>query len=148
MSSKAGFSVQELFGIVTVAAVLFASLASPSAKWALPLAILSMGVVAYGIQRAVISPASRPFWLSYFGALLLFVAVMIGHRLTASVDPFTFHVSMPVWLAIHGDEPRGDQSRYETFLHFTFCLRLMLAIMLPAVIAYTATFFSRDAQSP
>jgi hypothetical protein len=143
MSKQAGFSVRTLLVITAISAVVIATAAVPSPRWVPVLTLGGAAVVAYGIQRAVISPASRPFWLSYFGALLFLATVLSSYHDVMTADSFGFYIAGPLWELFHGEIHESNES-YERFVNFAFYLRLTLAVSLPAVIAYAMTFVSRD----
>jgi len=149
MSSKAGFSVRTLLAITTVTTVIFAAFAAPSPRWVPLLTLGGMAVVAYGIQRIVIAPASRPFWLSYFCAMLFLAAVLSGYHDVMTVDSFGFYIAGPLWELFHGESQNSNQS-YERYVNFAFYLRIILVIGAPAIVANAMTFFTRerDAKSP
>jgi hypothetical protein len=149
MSKKPGFSVRSLLALTTIAAICFGSLAAPSEVWVPILAMLALFINAYGIQRVVTSPASRPLWLSYFGGAFLTVALVRAYSESEQFDPFMTFIGPAIWHAIRDpfvSAAGGEMGLYQTF---AFCLKIVLAIVLPAIPAFFMTFLThdRDAQS-
>ena len=149
MSKSTGFSVRTLLALTAVTAICFGSLAAPSEAWVPILAMLALFINAYGIQRIVISPGSRPFWASYFGGALLTVVLVYAYSESEQFDPFMTFIGPAIWHAIRDpfvSAAGGEMGLYQTF---AFCLKIVLAVVLPAIPALAVTYMTRerDAQS-
>jgi hypothetical protein len=144
MSQPRRIGLRSLFALTAIAAICFGSLAAPSEAWVPILAMLALFLNAYGIQRVVISPASRPFWLSYYGGAFLTVALVSAYSDSEQFDPFMTFIGPAIWHAIRDpfvSAAGGEMGLYQTF---AFCLKIVMAIVLPAIPAFFTTYLTRD----
>jgi hypothetical protein len=146
MSNSRGFSVRSLLAFMAIAAMFTASLAVPSVGWVVPITSLALCVVVFAVQRSIVSPSDRPFWLSFLAGVgfifLMHVALEYGYQAQSLPDPFENFVAEHVWRAIHSGPLYSGLPEYQRFKAFVFCLQIISMIALPGVAAYAMTFFS------
>jgi hypothetical protein len=131
--------VRSMLGVTTVAAIYIGALKAPGDGWVVPVVVVTLAIIAYGVQRIAISPSSRPFWLSYFACMLSMAALLHLYASSETYDAFGYKIATAAWQTINGD----SSSRPEHFQSFTFYLKVALATCVPFVVALAMTYFSR-----
>jgi hypothetical protein len=144
MNQHGRIGLRSIFALTAIAAICFGSLAAPSEAWVPILAMLALFINAYGIQRIVTSPASRPFWASYFGGALLIVVLLYAYANSEGFDPFMTIVGPAIWHIVRDPlvSPAGGEMEY--YRVFAFCLKIVLCIIMPAIPAFFVTFMARN----
>jgi hypothetical protein len=148
LNNPAKISLRALFAATAITAMFTASLAVPSVVWVVPITSLALCVVVFAVQRSIVSPSDRPFWLSFLAGVgfifLMHIALEYGYQAQSLSDPFENFVAEHVWRAIHGGPLYSGLPEYQRFKAFVFCLQIISMILLPAVAAYAMKFFSRE----
>lgn len=149
MTNQPGMSVKGLFVLMSVAVICLAAISTPSSLTTAPLIAVALCINAYGLQRLTISPASRPFWVSYFGGVTLLVLLQVVCAISAFLDgsnsvpdPFRSTITFSMWNFMTSGEDYGRYPLNRVYQLYDLDLRVIATMMLAFVAAYAMSFFS------
>jgi hypothetical protein len=96
-----------------------------------------------------LSPASRPFWVSYFGGVLLLALLQAVCATSAFLDrsnsvpdPFRSTITFSMWNFVTNGEDYGRYPLNRVYLLYDMEIRIIATMMLAFIAAYAMSFFS------
>lgn len=149
MTAQPGMSLKSLFVLTSIAVIFLAAISTPSPWTSAPLLAVALCTNAYGLQRLTLSPASRPFWVSYFGGVLLLVLLQVVCATSAFLDrsnslpdPFRSTITFSMWNFVTNGEDYGSYPFNRVYQLYDLDMRIIATMTLAIVAAYAMSFFS------
>jgi hypothetical protein len=143
------FRISNLLIVMTVVAMAFLPLMTPSVKWALGLPTFACVVSIYVTSRLIATAEGwRLFWTAFLiGCAAYLAGVALVSVLSSAHSPFARrsiwdeYVGVPVWRMIHGESVFTSNRQgvlNEDFVSFLIWVHVVLAMLLSGIAALLA----------
>jgi hypothetical protein len=147
MDAGSNFGLRDLMLVTALAAFCFCVLFSPSAGWIGPLIFGVMVVIAVAVQRAIVSPANRPFWVSFLVGAFAYVLLTGLFDLFIEDDALTEYIGRPWWEKRYGlSRPYSSDPEFGAYVTFLFGLHIVFGASAAATAARVAQFVCRGSK--